>query len=70
LPPLASAYVSPVWLASIFKALDEQNKAAEQLESAKKENSYALIWQRVDPRLKSRTNAAALPSETFGRGLV
>lgn len=57
-PPLAKAYVSPVWLASIFKALDEQNRAAEQLESARKENSYALIWQRVDPRLKSWTKAA------------
>jgi predicted Zn-dependent protease len=53
LPPFAKAYVSPVWLASIYTALDRPHEATKQLASARKENSYALIWSSVDPRLKN-----------------
>jgi hypothetical protein len=64
LPPFAKAYVSPLWLASIYTVLDMQNEAAKQLESARKENSYALIWHRVDPRLKSRARATVPACDT------
>jgi DNA-binding CsgD family transcriptional regulator len=60
LPPFTNRYVSPVWLASIYTALDMQNEAAKQLESASNENSYALIWRKIDPRLKGRARARAL----------
>jgi predicted Zn-dependent protease len=57
LPPFQKAYVSPVWLASIYTALGMENEAENQLEAARKEDSYALIWSKVDPRLKSRARA-------------
>jgi Tfp pilus assembly protein PilF len=57
LPPFQKSYVSPVWLASIDTALGMENEAANQLEAARKENSYALIWSSVDPRLRSRARA-------------
>lgn len=53
LPPSQKGYVSPVWLASIYTALGRQHEATKQLELAREENSYALFWRNVDPRLKS-----------------
>lgn len=57
LPPFHKAYVSPVWLASIYTALGMESKAANQLEAGRKEDSYAMIWSKVDPRLKGRARA-------------
>jgi tetratricopeptide (TPR) repeat protein len=54
LPPFSKEYVSPVWLASVFTALDRRSEATKQLESARKENALAFVWHNVDPRLRTR----------------
>jgi hypothetical protein len=47
-----TGYVSPVWLAGIFAALNLRQQADEQMAEAVAAKSYPLIWRRTDPRLR------------------
>lgn len=59
----SGAYLSPAWMASVYLALEREDKAQECLASP--EYVYPWIWGRVDPRLKGRAKMRFVDPPAF-----